>query len=137
MIRGKYSYLKKSNICGMIDTNRVTKAGASEMDAVSIGTNIKKYRIEKGIKQSELAEKTGVSANYIGILERGDKAPSLAMLVDIANTLGVTADMLLHGVLNDNYKIKGSLLLDRINSLPQKEQDRIFAVVEALIEHAE
>ena len=34
-------------------------------------------------------------------------------------------------------KIKGSLLLDRINALPKKEQDRIFAVVEALIEHAE
>ena len=107
------------------------------MDAVSIGANIKKYRTEKGIKQSELAEKTGVSANYIGILERGDKAPSLAMLVDIANTLGVTADMLLHGVLNDNYKIKGSLLLDRINALPKKEQDRIFAVIEALIYHAD
>ena len=107
------------------------------MDSISIGANIKKYRTEKGIKQSELAEKTGVSANYIGILERGDKAPSLAMLVDIANTLGVTADMLLHGVLNDNYKIKGSLLLDRINSLPKKEQDRIFAVIEALIDHAD
>ena len=107
------------------------------MDIASIGANIKKYRTEKGIKQNELAEKTGVSANYIGILERGDKAPSLAMLVDIANTLGVTADMLLHGVLNDNYKIKGSLLLDRINALPKKEQDRIFAVVEALIEHAD
>ena len=124
-------------IYGMMNMNRVTKTGASEMDAVSIGANIKKYRTEKGIKQSELAEKTGVSANYIGILERGDKAPSLSMLVDIANTLGVTADMLLHGVLNDNYKIKGSLLLDRINALPKKEQDRIFAVVEALIEHAE
>ncbi len=107
------------------------------MKIETIGANIKKYRTEKGIKQSELAEKTGVSANYIGILERGDKAPSLAMLVDIANTLGVTADMLLHGVLNDNYKIKGSLLLDRINALPKKEQDRIFAVIEALIDHAD
>ncbi len=107
------------------------------MDSISIGANIKKYRTEKGIKQSELAEKTGVSANYIGILERGDKVPSLAMLVDIANTLGVTADMLLHGVLTDNYKIKGSLLLDKINALPKKEQDRIFAVVETLIEHVE
>ena len=107
------------------------------MESISIGANIKKYRTEKGIKQSELAEKTGVSANYIGILERGGKAPSLAMLVDIANTLGVTADMLLHGVLNDNYKIKGSLLLDRINALPKKEQDRIFAVIEALIDHAD
>ena len=107
------------------------------MESISIGANIKKYRTEKGIKQSELAEKTGVSANYIGILERGDKAPSLAMLVDIANALGVTADMLLHGVLNDNYKIKGSLLLDRINALPKKEQDRIFAVIEALIDHAD
>ena len=107
------------------------------MEIATIGANIKKYRTEKGIKQSELAGKTGVSANYIGIIERGDKAPSLAMLVDIANTLGVTADMLLHGVLNDNYKIKGSLLLDRINELPKKDQDRIFAVIEALIEHAD
>ena len=106
------------------------------MDAFSIGANIKKYRIEKGITQSQLAEMTDVSTNYIGILERGDKAPSLPMLVNIANSLGVTADMLLHGVLKDNYKIKASLLLDRINALPTKEQDRIFAVLETLIDHA-
>lgn len=106
------------------------------MDTLSIGANIKKYRTEKGISQEKLAEMIDVSCNYVSILERGEKTPSLPTLVSIANSLGVSADMLLYGVLNEKYEIHGSLLLDRINALPKKERDRIFAVVETMIEMA-
>ena len=42
------------------------------MTTDSIGRNIRKYRVEKKMRQEDLAEKTGLSANYIGMLERGE-----------------------------------------------------------------
>lgn len=57
------------------------------MDLKTVGQNIKKYRIEKGIKQEALAEMADLTPNYIGMLERGDKTPSLNTLVNIANAL--------------------------------------------------
>lgn len=107
------------------------------MDLKTVGQNIKKYRIEKGIKQEALAEMADLTPNYIGMLERGDKTPSLNTLVNIANALGITSDMLLCDVLNASYEIKSSLVLDKINNLPPKEQKRIYAVIESLLEFAE
>lgn len=107
------------------------------MDLATIGLHIKQYRTEKGIKQEALAEMTNLTPNYIGMLERADKLPSLTTLIRIANALDVTADMLLCDVLNDGYKIKSSLVFDKINQLPEKEQQRIYAVIDTLLSHAE
>lgn len=50
------------------------------MDLTTIGKNIKKYRIEKGIKQETLAEMANLTPNYIGMLERADKTPRSRLL---------------------------------------------------------
>lgn len=107
------------------------------MDLNSIGRNIKRYRTEKGMKQDKLAELTNLSPNYIGMLERADKLPSLTALINIANALGVTADMLLCDVLDKSCEIKNSILSERIESLPETEKKRIFAVIETMLEYSE
>ena len=107
------------------------------MDLTSIGKNIKKYRTEKGIKQETLAEMANLTPNYIGMLERNDKTPSLTAMINIANALDITSDMLLCDVLDARYEIKNSLILDKINALPQKEQQRIYAVIDTLLEFGE
>ena len=107
------------------------------MDLSSVGKNIRKYRLEKKIMQETLAEKTDLSANYIGMIERGEKTPSLSTLVSIANALGVTADMLLSDVVEQSYDVKTSVLIDKIASLPKTEQERIFDVIDTLIAHAD
>lgn len=107
------------------------------MDMTSIGKNIRRYRTDKKIMQETLAEKTDLSANYIGMIERGEKVPSLSSLIGIANALGVTADMLLCDVLTESYEVKASVLLDKVSALPKAEQERIYAVIETLINCAE
>ena len=47
------------------------------MEFESIGQNIRKYRIMRNLRQEDLAEKTDLSTNYIGALERCEKKPSL------------------------------------------------------------
>lgn len=107
------------------------------MDLSSVGKNIRKYRLEKKIMQETLAEKTDLSANYIGMIERGEKTPSLSTLICIANSLGVTADMLLSDVIEQAYNVKTSVLLDKIAALPKTEQERIYDVIDTLIDHAD
>lgn len=106
------------------------------MDFTTIGRNIKKYRTEKGIRQEQLAEMTDLSTNYIGMIERGEKTPSLATLISIANALGISSDPLLCDVLDAQSAIKSTLLYDLIQALPPHEQRRIFAVIETMIEYS-
>lgn len=100
----------------------------------SIGKHIRKYRLEKKLKQEDLAELSGLSANYIGMVERGQKIPSLESFINILNSLGVSADMVLCDELSCGYMTKNTLLHDRISQLSQKDQKTVYAVVESLID---
>lgn len=102
----------------------------------SIGINIRKFRTEKKLRQEDLAERAGLSANYIGMVERGEKIPSLESFISIVNALGVSADMVLHDVLDTGYEVKGSLLNDKLRKLPKHDREKIFAVIETMIKHS-
>ena len=65
------------------------------MDYVTLGKNIRKYRLIQGLKQEDLAEKCGCSNSHIGQIENARGIPSLDMVVKIANSLSVTVDQLL------------------------------------------
>lgn len=107
------------------------------MNFESVGRNIRKYRKEKNMSQEKLAELSYLSPTYVGMVERADKTPSLTTLVNIANALDVTADMLLCDVLNRHNEIRSSVLIERINGLSEKERERVYAVIEVLLKHSE
>ena len=69
------------------------------MDYETLGKNIKKYRLLCGMRQEDLAEECGCSNSHIGHIENHRTIPSLEMVVNIANALGVTIDRLL----SDSY----------------------------------
>ena len=106
------------------------------MTTDSIGRNIRKYRMEKKMRQEDLAEKTGLSANYIGMLERGEKLPALDTFISILNALGITADAVLCDVLENGYTVKNSMLNDKLQSLPEAERNKIYEVIDTLIKHS-
>lgn len=56
-----------------------------------LGKNIRKYRNIKKLSQEELAFRISTARNYIGCIERGEKYPSLAIVLDIAKELGCKA----------------------------------------------
>lgn len=87
------------------------------MNFSSIGKNIRKYRLAKRMTQDELAEKTGLSVTYIGMLERGEKLPAIDTFIDILNALEVSADMILNEVVATGYKL---LLLMNWNCCQKK-----------------
>ena len=106
------------------------------MELESIGKNIRNFRRSKKMRQEDLAEKTGLSTNYIGSLERGEKVPSLETFIEIANVLGVSAVMLLYDLLDHGYQVKNSVILDQMQSLSLEDKARIYDVIDVLIQHA-
>lgn len=65
------------------------------MDYESLGKNIRKYRLQQGLRQEDLAEAVDCSASHIGQIEHARGIPSLEMVVNIAAALHVTVDQLL------------------------------------------
>ena len=102
----------------------------------SIGRNIRKFRLERKLRQEDLAEKTGLSVNYIGMIERGEKMPALDTFIGILNALGVSADMVLADVVDTGYVIKSSMLAEKLNALSPDDRQKIYDVIETMIRHS-
>jgi len=102
----------------------------------SIGKNIRQYRLAKKMRQEDLAEKTELSVTYIGMLERGEKTPSLETLISILNALDASADVVLCDVLKAGYKVKNSLLEDKLSQLSQEDRTKIYDVINTMISHS-
>ena len=83
-----------------------------------------------------MAEKTGLSVNYIGMIERGEKMPALDTFIGILNALGVSADMVLADVVDTGYEIKSSMLSERLNSLSPDDRQKIYDVIDTMIRHS-
>jgi transcriptional regulator with XRE-family HTH domain len=61
----------------------------------TLGKEIKKARIEKGVKQKDLQMLTGLSQKHLSQIENDAADPRASVLRKIALALGVSADILL------------------------------------------
>lgn len=68
------------------------------IDYILLGQNIRTERKRQSLTQEQLAEKSGISENYLGKIERAETTPSLETVAGIAAALGVTVDQLIYGV---------------------------------------
>lgn len=106
------------------------------MNLDTIGKNIRKHRLAKKFRQEDLAESIGLTANYIGMVERGEKIPSLETFINILNALEVSADMVLSEVLTTGYTVKNSLLNEKISKLSAEDREEIYDVIDIMIKHS-
>lgn len=58
--------------------------------AVAFGSVTRQLRVNLGVAQDQMALQAGVDRSYFGKLERGERQPSLGILLRIAGALGVT-----------------------------------------------
>lgn len=103
------------------------------MNIETIGANIRKVRLEKKMRQEDLAEKTELTPNYIGAIERGEKIPSLESLVAIINALGTSSNIIFRDVIEADYTVKTSLLSDKIDKLSKESRENVYAVIDTMI----
>ena len=60
-----------------------------------LGDEIRKARIAAGLTQEQLAFEADVSRNYVSILERGEKSPTVQVLLRICKATGVKASAII------------------------------------------
>lgn len=60
-----------------------------------IGSRIRKFRIESGLKQKEMADKIGVDRTSLSSYENNKRVPDIFILCRIADVFGISLDNLI------------------------------------------
>lgn len=94
----------------MYDTNQGDEMD-NNINKRSFGKKIREGREKLGYTQFQLAERIGVSQNFLGDIERGIKLPSLSKLILISNELKISLDVLFADSLNNVLYEEGDIYL--------------------------
>ncbi len=101
-----------------------------------IGANIRRLRLDKGLTQEALAEKIDLHFSYVGLVERGEKSPSLQTLhkiaiffnISIADLFNISEDK------RDDVCLKKRQLLNILKGRSLEELDKLLRIAEILFE---
>ena len=107
------------------------------MEYSMVGKRIKEIRLENKMTQVMLAEKSGLSEMAIYSYESGKRLPALEPLVLLSNALNVSPEALLCDYVDNLASVKGNSILNKVNSLPSQDRDRILKIMDALVSAAE
>ncbi|MGM0601245.1 MAG: helix-turn-helix domain-containing protein [Candidatus Rifleibacteriota bacterium] len=109
-----------------------------ERKLVGFGKRLTRLRKAKGLTQTELGKKAGVTQRVIAYYEADDSQPPGAILIDLADALEITVDELL-----GRKKIEKPLMsaqnarllkrLQRIEKLPTADRRAVFKILDALL----
>lgn len=78
-----------------------------------IAQNLRKYRDERDLTQEEVAERAGISVAFLANIERGCKIMSVPVLRSLADSLGISTDLLLYEKSGDKLGNIIALLRDQ------------------------
>jgi transcriptional regulator with XRE-family HTH domain len=104
------------------------------IDYTAMGKRIRKYREAREWYQSDLAEAVRMSNTTISHIEVGKGKPELNTVVNIANALNVTVDMLLCDSLEKSDAIFKKEFSDLVLDCSAAELRLILDVVNPLLE---
>ncbi|MDR1705593.1 MAG: helix-turn-helix transcriptional regulator [Clostridiales bacterium] len=74
----------------------------TKQQSTGVGARLREARRARNLTAVKLAEALGISMSYIGLLERGERTPSLSLAMKICKHLGVSFDYLMFGNFSDN-----------------------------------
>lgn len=103
--------------------------------ATLLGRRIRELRKARKLSQSELAESTGLSNNFIALLEQGKRSPSLETLEKIASALKSPYDELFLFPSGDKRKATEKRLLEVLKNKNQKAIEFVAELAEVVARH--
>lgn len=104
------------------------------MDWTSVGRHIRERRLQKSWRQEELGNAVGLSAKYIGAIERGEKCPKLESFIRIADVLEISVDVLLEDVTDKGYRVRMSKYLDKLDILPEERRKLALKLLDVILD---
>ena len=55
-----------------------------------VGTILRTYRLERGLTQEAVAARAGLDRNYVGMIERGERRPTVHTVTNILRVLKIS-----------------------------------------------
>lgn len=97
-----------------------------------LGRNIQAFRKMKGLSQTELGTRVGISGDIVGRYERGSVNPSFNTIIKISEELEISLNTL---VGQEDFTIRKELQhrLKQLDSLSDEALEPILVVMEAYI----
>lgn len=84
---------------------RISKKGRKNMQEKQISGRLITLRISKGLPQSEIAKRLGLTRSAYTYYETGRSEPSIASLVTLANFYDISLDELITGKRSYNQSV--------------------------------
>lgn len=79
----------------------MTKSTDKQIFLINFGKRLKQFRIEKKLKQHQLAELACMSENYYGKLERGERNISIYQFGKIAKALNLDLNVFFKDLISE------------------------------------
>lgn len=74
----------------------------------AFGLLLRDLRKSRGLSQEKLAERAGIHATHVGLIERGERNPSLDVAASLAEALGMKLSELLREAEHRPHRSPGS-----------------------------
>lgn len=103
------------------------------MDRVALGKRIRESRNKLRFTQEVLAEKANIAVTYLGEIERGEKTPSLDVLISIAESLQVSCDYLLRDSVESATVYVDADISQKLSTLTRKQRIAAESILDAYI----
>jgi len=99
----------------------------------TIGKNVRQYRVAAGWSQARLADKAGLSPEFISRIENGHRAPSVVTLGRVASALGVKLQRLFE--FEDTAPVdEADARANRVARMVREANDDVARKIEKMVE---
>lgn len=108
-----------------MDSTSYQSLRPSALDYQAVGRRIRRMRRSAQMTQEQLADALGVSVNYLGEVERGNKPLSRSLADQLCSYFHVTYDYLYHGIpLNTQYFIRENISYKSLQTFLSEELEQ-------------
>src|SRR5574337_512434 len=84
---------------------------------MNVGLRLKLFRVTAALKQKDVAGKLGVTVNFVSMVERGKRDPTLRFLQSFAELVGVPVSVLLWEPVSERRDSDTQALHSRLSDL--------------------
>ena len=100
----------------------------------TFGLRLRGFRKKKGLTIEQLAERVGLSTNYLGDVERGKKLPSMTTFIRLVNVLDISADELLKDEVNRADYLVDAEISSRLADLTPRRRTAVLNILDRILE---
>jgi transcriptional regulator with XRE-family HTH domain len=99
----------------------------------SIGKNVKRIRLLRGLSQETLANDFDKSINFVSLIERGESGLSIQTLIDLCRILEVDVNSIFEGVIAPSSKMTDDYITKSLNLFNNKDKTIITDLINYII----